>query len=171
MTNQFPEARPFGAQLRYASRPNVLQRATCYASNKLSNNRRLFSTSTKPRLDDNNYLDPNFITGISDAEGSFVCIIRKNSNSRLGWRVEVIFQIASLRLHRKDLELLKLIKAYFGNTGIISESELMCAFRVSSPKQILEQVINHFDKYPLISKKYADYSKKSSKWVELRTPE
>lgn len=33
----------------------------------------------------------------------------------------------------------------------------MCAFRVSSPKQILEHILPHFDKYPLISKKRADY--------------
>ena len=73
--------------------------------------------------------------------------------------MEVLFQIA---LHKKDLvallwiartcsstlspppkaggdkegtgrkELLKLIKAYFGNTEVIYESVLMCAFRVSS---------------------------------------
>lgn len=70
--------------------------------------------------------------------------------------MHVVFQIG---LHRKDLELLKLIKAYFGNAGIISESksEDMCAFRVTSPKQILEQILPHFDKYPLITKKRADY--------------
>ena len=33
----------------------------------------------------------------------------------------------------------------------------MCAFRVSSPKQILEQILPHFDKYPLISQKVSDY--------------
>ena len=33
----------------------------------------------------------------------------------------------------------------------------MCAFRVSSPKQILEHILPHFDKYPLISQKRADY--------------
>lgn len=33
----------------------------------------------------------------------------------------------------------------------------MCAFRVSSPKQILEHILPHFDKYPLITKKHADY--------------
>lgn len=33
----------------------------------------------------------------------------------------------------------------------------MCAFRVSSPKQILEKILPHFDKYNLITKKLADY--------------
>lgn len=54
---------------------------------------------------------------------------------------------------------MKLIKAFFCNVGIISEnkSEDMCAFRVSSPKQIFEQILPHFDKYPLITQKHADY--------------
>jgi hypothetical protein len=62
-------------------------------------------------------------------------------------------------LHTKDLDLLKSIRAYFGGIGIITESksEDMCAFRVSSPKQILEQILPHFEKYPLVTKKYADY--------------
>ena len=33
----------------------------------------------------------------------------------------------------------------------------MCAFRVTSPKQILNQIIPHFDKYNLITQKQADY--------------
>jgi hypothetical protein len=33
----------------------------------------------------------------------------------------------------------------------------MCAFRVTSPKQILEKIIPHFDNYKLITQKQADY--------------
>ena len=33
----------------------------------------------------------------------------------------------------------------------------MCAFRITSPKQILDKIIPHFDKYNLITKKGADY--------------
>ena len=33
----------------------------------------------------------------------------------------------------------------------------MCAFRVTSPKQILDKIIPHFDKYSLITQKQADY--------------
>jgi len=92
---------------------------------------------------------------LTDAEGSFVCIERKSAGHKLGWRVEVIFQIG---LHKKDLELLKLIQAYFDRIGIIvTNSNDMCAFRVSSPKQILNKIIPHFDKYFLITEKQADY--------------
>ena len=33
----------------------------------------------------------------------------------------------------------------------------MCAFRVTSPKQILEKIIPQFEKYNLITQKQADY--------------
>lgn len=79
---------------------------------------------------------------MTDAEGSFVCIVRKSEGHRLGWRVEVIFQIG---LHKKDLELLNLIQAYFDGIGTIDASSSsktnMCAFRVSSLKQILNKII------------------------------
>lgn len=69
--------------------------------------------------------------------------------------MEVIYQIG---LHKKDLELLKLIQTFFGGIGIISTySNDMCAFRVSSPTQILDKIMPHFNKYNLITQKQADY--------------
>jgi len=100
-------------------------------------------------------LNPFFITGLTDAEGSFVCIVKKSTGHRLKWRVEIVFQIA---LHKKDLELLKQIQAFFGGIGTISTNPTgMCAFRVTSSKQILNKIIPHFDKYNLITQKQADY--------------
>lgn len=120
---------------------------------------RLFSSSRsfKNKINNNIKFDPFFITGIIDAEGSFVCIVSKNTGHRLRWRVVVVFQIG---LHKKDLELLKSIKAYFGNVGIITENnkENMCAFRITSPQQILDYVLPHFDNYPLITQKLTDYN-------------
>jgi hypothetical protein len=84
----------------------------------------LFSTNEKAKFYStsssahtiNNKFNPFFITGLDDAEGSFVCIVRKSAGHKLGWRVEVIFQIG---LHTKDLELLKVIQSYFDGIGII----------------------------------------------------
>lgn len=112
---------------------------------------RLYSTSSTII----NSLNPFFITGLTDAEGSFACIIRKSTGHRLRWRAEVVFQIA---LHKKDLELLKQIQAFFGGIGTIANSSNdLCAFRVTTPKQISDKIIPHFDKYILITKKQADY--------------
>ena len=55
---------------------------------------RLYSTSSTII----NSLNPFFITGLTDAEGSLVCIIRKSTGHRLRWRAVVVFQIA---LHKK----------------------------------------------------------------------
>lgn len=55
-------------------------------------------------------MTPRFITGFSDAEASFMINLVKASKLRIGWNVVPIFQI---ELHQKDLELLKLIQAYF----------------------------------------------------------
>jgi hypothetical protein len=61
-------------------------------------------------------------------------------------------------MHRKDLTLLKFIQDYFGGIGsIVKPSEDMCAYRVSSPEQIFKHILPHFDKFPLITQKRADY--------------
>jgi LAGLIDADG endonuclease len=61
-------------------------------------------------------------------------------------------------MHKKDLELLKLIQTYFGGIGsIVKSTQDMCAFRVSSPEIIFQKILPYFDKYPLITQKKADY--------------
>ena len=55
-------------------------------------------------------LDPNYITGFSNGEGSFVISLVKNERLKTGWQLDPGF---SIELHIKDLNLLKQIKAYF----------------------------------------------------------
>lgn len=63
----------------------------------------------------------------------------------------------NFKFHRKDEELLKLIQAYFGGVGAIYRVGKGClAFRVSTLDHILK-IIDHFEKYPLITQKLADY--------------
>ena len=98
---------------------------------------------------------PWFVTGFSDAEGSFIIVIRKALRNSIGWQIEGNFTI---NIHKKDVELLKLIQAYFGGIGRIGkERNDCCDFTVSSLNQILNWIIPHFDKYPLITQKRADY--------------
>lgn len=51
------------------------------------------------------------------------------------------------------------IKAYFGDVGVITKSDAksMCAFRVTSLKQIALAILPHFALYPLKTKKGADF--------------
>lgn len=82
-------------------------------------------------------------------------IVCKTPKSKLGWKIEINFII---NLHKKDVELLKLIQSYFGGVGWIgNEKNGCCDFTVGSLDQILTKVVPHFDKYSLKTKKLADY--------------
>lgn len=48
-------------------------------------------------------LNPWFITGLIDAEGTFTIMIDKNQKRKQGWRVQAKFQIG---LHERDVSLL-----------------------------------------------------------------
>jgi hypothetical protein len=48
-------------------------------------------------------LNPWYFTGFTDAEGCFLISIRKNNTLKIGWNVELKFQIS---LHRRDRPLL-----------------------------------------------------------------
>ena len=52
---------------------------------------------------------PWFVTGFSDAEGSFMVIVRRDSRNNTGWRVEANFTI---NLHNRDLEILKSLQTF-----------------------------------------------------------
>jgi hypothetical protein len=141
LTNNCPLAHP-----RWAKGVNNLQTFT-----KSSLHGRRF-LSSKPSGFNNILLHPSFVTGLVDGEGSFAVNVRKNPKSRLGWSVEPTFRI---RLHLKDEELLKFIQAFFG-IGLIHKGLDYVNFNVGSLKEI-SNIISHFDKYPLITNKQADY--------------
>jgi hypothetical protein len=50
-----------------------------------------------------------------------------------------------------------MLKAYFGVGTITESGKDTLKFRVESHEQILKVIVPHFDKYPLISQKLADY--------------
>lgn len=97
-------------------------------------------------------LNPWFVTGFTDGEGCFMISFGK-SEARFGFRIRAIFQI---NLHKKDLELLKNIQIFFGGIGYITNAKYNSAFRVRSIKD-LQVIIAHFDKFPLKTKKQADF--------------
>jgi len=61
-----------------------------------------------------------------------------------------------ITLHQKDKILLKKIQQYFGVGNIYKHSDNAIQFEVYSIKD-LELIKKHFDKYPLITQKRADY--------------
>jgi hypothetical protein len=55
-------------------------------------------------------------------------------------------------LHEKDRALLEQIASFFGVSKVINRGKDAVQYRVSSIKE-LAVIVEHFDKFPLISKK------------------
>jgi hypothetical protein len=98
-------------------------------------------------------LNPWYITGFADAESCFSIRITKSTTHLTGWQVQPRFSIG---LDKRDLALLKKIQSFFGVGKISTYNSNVVYFRVISVKD-LAVIIDHFDKYPLITQKRADY--------------
>ena len=105
--------------------------------------------------DANLNINPWFICGFTDGEGCFSVSIIENKEFKTGKRVLPSFQIT---LHKKDKPLLEQIQSYplFGVGKIYKQGSELIQFRVQSLKD-LKVVIDYFDKFPLITEKWADY--------------
>lgn len=97
-------------------------------------------------------LNPWFITGFVDAEGSFMIKINSNLSLKNKWGISASFKIT---LHLRDKSLLEQIQLYFG-VGNIYTSGSSATYEVNSLKE-LEIIMTHFNKYYLISQKYSDF--------------
>lgn len=110
-----------------------------------------------PRYSFNNkntfYLNPDYLTGFVDGEGCFSLSIYKQGKNLTGWQVKPIFSIS---LHNKDIKLLKAIQRTLKTGKIYKHGVDSIQYRVSSLKN-LQIITNHFDSYPLITQKSADY--------------
>ena len=110
-----------------------------------------------PRYSFNNkntfYLNPDYITGFVDGEGCFSLSLSKDDRRLNGWQVKPIFSIS---LHKKDILLLEAIQRTFKVGKIYKHGIDSIQYRVSSLKN-LQIITDHFDSYPLITQKRADY--------------
>jgi hypothetical protein len=77
--------------------------------------KRFNSTQNKPLSCKTQNLDPNFVTGFTDAKGCFSIGVYTSNKYQTGYQVQAIFQIS---LHDKDLELLSKFQSYFGAGNI-----------------------------------------------------
>ena len=59
-------------------------------------------------------MNPWFLTGFVDAEGSFSILVQHNNKFKTNWRVKAIFAIG---LHKQDVSILKEIQSALGGVG------------------------------------------------------
>ena len=86
-------------------------------------------------------------------EGCFLISIYRDKKLKTGWGVLPIFKKT---LHQKDKALLEQIKTYFCIGSISKQGAQTIQYSVQSVKDLVV-IIDHFDKYPLITQKRADY--------------
>ena len=99
-------------------------------------------------------LDPYWVTGFVDGEGTFYVGIYRNSSMKCGFQVLPEFVIVQ---HKRDTELLNEIKNFF-NCGVVRVNhDDRMEFRVRSISDLNEIIIPFFKKYCLHSKKKTDF--------------
>jgi hypothetical protein len=102
-------------------------------------------------------LHPYNVTGYFDGEGCFNISIYKNKKAKIGYSVSFT---AEIKQHSNSRKILFSLKNYFNGKGNISYSnktKTVSRYKLSSLKDILNLVIPHFDKYPLITSKHLNY--------------
>ena len=104
-------------------------------------------------------LNPWFVTGFTDAEGTFTVVIVKDSKRKVGWRVLPKYQIC---LHVRDFALLLQIQQFFGGIGSVhrpksGESTNLAYYTVSNAKDLTNVIIPHFLVYKLLTQKAEDF--------------
>ena len=115
---------------------------------------RNYSTLGTPRRSVENFqLDPLWVTGFIDGEGCFLVSITENKNFQLGWRIGPRFQLTQ---HERNKALLEGIKNSLRVGQIYKGGPQSLQFKVSVFLE-LQKFLYHFAKYPLLTKKRADF--------------
>lgn len=100
-------------------------------------------------------IDPNYISGYVDGEGSFLVSFSPREKILIGLEARPSFSVSQ----RQDRsEVLYLMKSYFGCGAIrFSRRDQTKRYEVRSLKDLIERVIPHFRKFPLLSSKNKDF--------------
>lgn len=113
-------------------------------------NNPLISQCPAPSID---LLNPHWVTGFFDGEGSFMVNIVKSPKYSKGWFIQLSFSIG---LHKKDKAVLEMIKSLLSVGQISNQGSDGVRYRIQSI-QDFPFILDHLDKFPLITQKRVDY--------------
>lgn len=100
------------------------------------------------------FLNPYYVTGLIDAEGCFHISVLRNAEYFCGYSVSLVFEI---NLIRTDHDLLCKLQDFFSVGGVsFQDKRNKAVYRVGAFKD-MHVLINHFDQFPLITKKQSDF--------------
>ena len=100
--------------------------------------------------------DAQWITGFVDGEGCFYVGINKHDEMSAGYQVLPEFTVVQ---HKRDVQILHALKAYFGCGVVRKNHGDRMAYRVRSIEHLLEHIIPFFVKHPHKTKKRVDFQK------------
>lgn len=100
-------------------------------------------------------LNPNFITGLTEAEGCFSVTVYSSKTPKFKRTVKLEFTIKMLD---NETELLTMVETFFncGNLWHYPKDHTI-RFRIADKSSIKNKLIPHFLKYPLRGTKYLDF--------------
>ena len=101
-------------------------------------------------------INPYWVSGFVDGEGTFYVGINKNNTMKSNFQVLPEFRIVQ---HEKDIKVLYALKNFF-NSGVVRlNHDTRQELRIRSLEHINKYVIPHFNKYELLTQKKFDFIK------------
>ena len=101
-----------------------------------------------------------YISGYVDGEGCFTVSISPRAKLRVGWEVRPSFSVSQ---NGDRAEVLYALQAYFGCGSIRPDpSDKTLKWETRRLEEILERVIPHFERWPLMSGKHHDFERFAS---------
>ena len=98
-----------------------------------------------------------YISGYADGEGCFTVSIAPRASLLVRWEVRPSFSVSQ---NGDRAEVLQLIKTYFGCGSIRPDrSDKTLKWETRRLEDLLERVIPHFERYPLLSGKRLDFER------------
>jgi hypothetical protein len=100
-------------------------------------------------------LNPWFVTGLSDGDGSLYITIRKDSTCRFGFSTSLEYKVVA-GVNPLNLKLLELVQSFFKGVGIIHKDKNTYQYVIRN-RNHLSKVREHFDNYPLQTTKHLHF--------------
>lgn len=109
--------------------------------------------SERPQIDTKTIPDPNWVSGFASGEGTFDVVIATSKFTKVGSQVQLRHRICQ---HNRDLELMGLLKDYFG-TGSLNNYREAVDLSIVRFKDINDKIIPFYKEHPILGIKQMDY--------------
>jgi hypothetical protein len=98
-----------------------------------------------------------YLSGYTDGEGCFCVSLNKSKRHKIGWEIRPSFSVSQ---NRDRASVLELFKTYF-RCGTIRPDRSDCTlkYEVRAIDELVENILPHFEKYPLLSDKQHEFER------------